>query len=219
MLREPSVCPAHHAARQLRHESGRGWVAYTAARAICRARKLLKGTVTAACIFNVLSQHRDMLGDAILWPKEDTPSSHLFAQGLASHLHAKEQLLFPVLRAAGWRHVTFEVLAEHMVLKRALADLLTASHEGGDAARVLLGMHRALGARYTTHLLRLQRVLDRCLSAGEQQLLALELSDALQRDWPAHHGAAAAALVEEARLVLSSLEVPPPERTALPDSA
>lgn len=128
--------------------------------------------MATACIFNILSQHRDMLGDAILWPKDDVPSSHLFAQGLASHLHAKEQLLFPVLRAAGWRHVTFEVLAEHMVLKRALADLLTASHEGSDAARVPLGMHRALGARYTTHLLRLQQVLDRCLSAGEQEMLA-----------------------------------------------
>ena len=130
------------------------------------------------------------------------------------HVLARERLVLPAWRRAGWKHLASDGLRAYVDFKRALAELLVAPPGQPGFAGALAAFLRAVAAQKREDERQLVPALRKGLDLTDRRTVFNEVEALYDSDepgadaaeaLPAGDGPPGRALVEEAELVLSSL--------------
>jgi hypothetical protein len=135
------------------------------------------------------------------------------AKALGGHLSVMEYVVMPAMSRCGWRGVSSQVLIEHMILKRHLADLLTLERGSDQFEAELQDLCGQVEAQADREQLELLPALRECLGEGERAMLASEVESRLgaylgELRAPGEHRddpPTVEDLLQEAKVVLASL--------------
>lgn len=136
------------------------------------------------------------------------------AKALGGHLSVMEYVVLPAMSRCGWHGVDSQVLVEHMILKRHLADLLTLERGSAQFDAELQDLCNQVEAQADREQLQLLPALREWLGEGERAMLASEVESRLgaylgELRAPGEHTDAdpptVEELLQEAKVVLASL--------------
>lgn len=130
----------------------------------------------------------------------------------ALHIHAREHILMPVIRRAGWRGVCSETLVAHVEFKRRLADLVVQTEEGPRFLEALQALEEAVERQMVEDEIGFVPTLRAVTDLSERRALCHDMELMYQRmssyeaPWrDTGMESPWASLREEAAIVLSSL--------------
>jgi hypothetical protein len=136
------------------------------------------------------------------------------AKALGGHISVMEYVVLPAMSRCGWHGVDSQVLVEHMVLKRHLADVLTLERGSAQFQAEVQDLCNQVEAQADREQLELLPALRECLGKGERAMLASEVESRLgaylgELRAPGEHKdvdpPTAEELLQEAKVVLASL--------------
>jgi hypothetical protein len=131
-----------------------------------------------------------------------------FAAALGGHLTAVRRVIYPALKALGWKDISSELLVGHARLSRSFAELLTVEHDNAHHADALADVLRATEQMIARERAQLLPVLRGHLDTAQRMALALEAEPYLAKPHGGDpHGTNlhVADWLEEARLLLGGL--------------
>ena len=129
-----------------------------------------------------------------------------FAAALGGHLTGVRKVVYPSLKAVGWKDVPSDLLLGHAQLTHAFAELLTLAHDSGEFADALADLLEGTAQLIEQERTQLLPLLDQHLDASQRLGLHLEAAPYFAHTQADPHRLRLHATdwLEEARLLLGA---------------